>query len=81
MKYKSQFKLYKKLPNDNYTIMRYIDWNRGDPYVWRSCDFYKLINSEFLFARKFDSNIDADIIEKITQFTESNEIDKIDMNI
>lgn len=81
MKYANQFKLYKKIPNDSHTIMRYIDWNRGAPYVWRSCDFSELIDSDFLFARKFDSNIDADIIEKITQFTESNEIDKIDMNI
>lgn len=71
MKYKNQFKLYKKLPNDNHTIMRYIDWNRGEPYIWRSQDFSELINSDFLFARKFDSNIDADIIERITRFTET----------
>ena len=70
MKYASHFKLYKKIPNDSHTIMRYIDWNRGGPYVWKSCDFPELIDSDFLFARKFDSNIDADVIKKIIQFTE-----------
>lgn len=44
---------------------RYIDWNRGKPYVFRENDFEDLINSPYMFARKFDVNTDNEIIEKI----------------
>lgn len=46
-------------------IMRYTDWNRGSPYVFRSEDYEALISSEKLFARKFDENIDMEIVNKI----------------
>ncbi|SMC97992.1 beta-1,6-N-acetylglucosaminyltransferase [Sporomusa malonica] len=45
--------------------MRYIDWKRGTPYVFRSSDFEDLINSRYLFARKFDENVDRDIIDRV----------------
>lgn len=45
--------------------MRLIDWNRGDPYVYRSADFLELKKSPCLFARKFDFNIDRDIVDKV----------------
>lgn len=53
-----------------YTIvnenLRYIDWNRGNPYVFRLSDYEELINSKKkLFARKFSSDVDKEIIEKI----------------
>ena len=51
--------------SDYKAIMRYIDWNRGEPYVWRENDYEELVNSPFLFARKFDSTIDSKIIQKI----------------
>lgn len=35
--------------------MRAIDWQRGDPYVWKSDDVEYLLNSPYLFARKFSS--------------------------
>lgn len=45
--------------------MRYIDWKRGTPYVFRSSDFDELMASPCMFARKFDERVDSDIIDKI----------------
>lgn len=42
--------------NDYHSCLRYIDWNRGKPYTFTSDDFEELINSDYLFARKFTSN-------------------------
>ena len=53
--------------------LRYIDWERGAPYVFRSDDFEDLINSSCLFARKFDSTVDREIIEKIENFLTTKE--------
>ena len=50
---------------DMHANMRYIDWTKGDPYVFRSKDFELLKQSDLLFARKFDQNIDNEIISKI----------------
>lgn len=44
---------------------RTIDWKRGSPYIWRMEDFDYLMNSEALWARKFDEQVDNDIIEAI----------------
>ena len=46
--------------------MRYIDWERGTPYVWgkHDADYDLLINSPCMFARKFDEN-HMEIVEKI----------------
>lgn len=53
--------------NDEYIgNMRNVDWKRGNPYIWRNDDFSELMKSDKLFARKFSSNIDKDIIDKIT---------------
>lgn len=49
--------------------LREIDWRRADdngsPYVWRSEDFATLMESDRLFARKFELNVDAHIISRI----------------
>ena len=45
--------------------LRAIDWTRGAPYVYKSEDVDELLNSENLFGRKFDENIDRSAIEKI----------------
>lgn len=45
--------------------LRCIDWERGDPYIWRHQDYNYLINSQYLFARKFDNNIDNVIIDEL----------------
>lgn len=66
--YNSHFKdnLYYSNFDDNYiACMRCIDWKRGNPYVFRTADYYSLINSEYMFARKFDEKTDKNIIELI----------------
>lgn len=45
--------------------MRLFDWNRGKPYIYREADFFELINSEKLFARKFSNSVDPKIIDTI----------------
>lgn len=54
--------------SDQHAIMRMIDWQRGHPYVFRSTDFDQLVHSDYLFARKFDMNVDSDIIYKIRDY-------------
>lgn len=47
---------------------RYIDWERGsnnNPYVFRTSDYEELKNASGLFARKFDLNVDKEIVEKL----------------
>lgn len=65
----SEFKenLYDKQFDDNHiiSVRRYIDWERGTPYTFRKKDFKELINSKALFARKFDLNVDKEIIDMI----------------
>ncbi len=56
---------------------RFIDWNRGKPYVFRIDDFDYLVNSDAVFARKFDSSIDKDIIDKIVEENKYKLNDKI----
>lgn len=45
--------------------MRLVDWKRGDPYVFKKEDYWELLNSNMIFARKFDCQTDNDIINKI----------------
>lgn len=45
--------------------LRAVDWARGTPYVYRVEDVDELLNSENLFGRKFDENVDRAAIEKI----------------
>ena len=47
--------------------MRWIDWERGKPYTWGGAeenDFDNLMNSPYMFARKFDET-NMKIVEKI----------------
>lgn len=42
------------------SCLRCIDWNRGNPYVWKKEDVDSLLESSGLFARKFsEKNMDA----------------------
>lgn len=45
--------------------VRMIDWKRGNPYTFRAEDYDALMQSDSLFARKFDEDIDNDVIETI----------------
>ena len=50
---------------DMHANMRFIDWNRGDPYVFQDNDFDELMESDLLFARKFDEKRFPKIINRI----------------
>lgn len=56
----------KKYDNKMESIQRLIDWDRGNPYVFREADLPEILNSSALFARKFDPNIDKKIIDLLT---------------
>ena len=43
-----------------------IDWERGNPYVWKMEDLQYLLETEHLFARKFDSQ-NMDVVIKIRE--------------
>lgn len=45
--------------------LRYIDWKRGNPYVFRKEDFQELMDSGYLWARKFDTRKDKEIVALI----------------
>ena len=62
----SQFakNIYNK--NDEYkSCLREIDWERGSPYVWKKEDKDILLSSINIFARKFDENVDKEIMKII----------------
>ena len=48
-------------------MLRMVDFTRGNPYIYRMEDYEDLMSTENLFARKFDSDIDADIISAIEE--------------
>ena len=53
---------------DNYATIQYcIDWHRGSPYVFTNDDFEFLVASNMCFARKFDWNIDQEIVRRIQE--------------
>ena len=56
---------HKEFDDDLEAIMRLIDWERGNPYVFRKEDYEDIIKCKFLFARKFDEKIDREIIYRI----------------
>ena len=59
--------------NDEYkSCLREIDWERGSPYVWKKEDKDILLSSNNIFARKFDENVDKEIMKIImNNFIES----------
>ncbi len=54
-----------RFDNDCGACLRYIDWERGNPYVFRREDFEYLMASNCMFARKFDEKTDLEIIEQL----------------
>ena len=55
--------LSEKCISDN--LLRYIVWYRGAPHILLLKDYELLKSSNALFARKFDSEIDSEIIDKL----------------
>lgn len=45
--------------------LRHVDFNRGKPYTWHIEDLSELLNSKDLFARKFNEDIDATVVEEL----------------
>lgn len=56
---------HKSFDNQRMDIVRAIDWHRGYPYIYRLEDYQMLKESNCLFARKFDENVDEEIIDKL----------------
>ena len=53
--------------NGSAACMRYVNFKYKDN-VFRTADYDDLVSSELLFARKFDINVDRNIIEKIFSY-------------
>ena len=58
---------YNRFDDNSFSIMREIDWKRGNPYIFRSSDFDMLMASDRMFARKFDCKVDRIIIDRIKE--------------
>ena len=54
--------------------MRLIDWNRGNPYIFKEADFDEIKKSNCLFARKFDIDVDKKIIYLISDMVNKGDI-------
>lgn len=70
-------KLYdKKFDDDIHANMRLIDMKsrgkNGNPYTWKVNDKKEIMESDCLFARKFDQNIDNNIIKWIQEYVAIN---------
>lgn len=61
-----------------YVNLMKLDFNRGNgmgsPYVWRNNDYDELINSDCLFARKFDGTLDGAIINRISNYIKKEDV-------
>lgn len=56
----------KQYMDDQYaSCVRKIDFERGKPWTWRLEDYDELMSSDCMFARKFSSHVDKQIIDKI----------------
>lgn len=51
--------------NSHLACARLIDWQRGNPYVFKTQDFEELMSSPAMFARKFDPDADSNIIDLV----------------
>lgn len=54
--------------NNQLACARLIDWERGNPYIFKTEDFDKIISSKAMFARKFSLKEDKEIIYKIRDY-------------
>ena len=51
--------------NNHLACARLIDWERGNPYVFRKEDFDLIKSSPAMFARKFSLDVDSEIVDMI----------------
>lgn len=62
------------LEDPYHSNMRLIDFSRGSgssPHIWTMEDADELVSTDRLFARKFDSRVDAEIVEKVRALVRS----------
>ena len=58
----------KEYDDDNENCKRLIDWKKGSPYIFKKDDFNFIISSSTIFARKFSTTIDKEIIDLIYNY-------------
>ena len=58
--------LYSYAIDDYHANMRNIDSKRGKPYTWKDTDYDELMASDYLFARKFDEQVDDRIYMRLS---------------
>ncbi len=63
-----------QMDNDYRMCMRYIDWNRGTPYVFTNDDYRELICSDRMFARKFDYDRYPELIDRLLEHVKEREV-------
>ena len=54
---------------DYHSCLRFVDWERGNPYTFTSEDFDELTQADYLFARKFDWEHDSSICRRLAEYT------------
>jgi hypothetical protein len=55
-------------PGDEFAgSARLIDWERGEPYVFRVDDIDELVSSDRMFARKFVTDVDAEVVHRLAE--------------
>lgn len=57
--------------NEFDACLRTIDWDRGSPYVYRRSDEQMLLSAPGMFARKFDENVDMEIVDKLKSLNDT----------
>lgn len=64
--FKNKIYGYKTEVNDNFMCLRYIDWQSGPefPKILTEDDFSKILETNCLFGRKFDENLNLEVYEK-----------------
>ena len=70
----SKFKdnLYQPVINNSSLMnMHLADWDRGSPYIWKRDDFEELKASPCMFARKFDMNVDSEIVDLVLDYVKN----------
>lgn len=75
--YNSKFKekVYKEHSDEHKNSKRHIDWRRGNPYTYTIKDYQELITCDDFFARKFSTQVDKKIIDKIYKTLKGNKND------
>lgn len=53
--------------NNHLACARLIDWERGNPYVFRKEDYALIKASPAMFARKFNLNVDHEIVDMLIE--------------